>query len=186
MKARLTVLVLISTILFLNISPNYFPCVSVLSKQTQSKRVPSGALFFYLNSSNPTENFTLTQFILDQSFVGQYNIQVECLLWLGSHDPVCEVICRNLLNPLDLPKSKSTDDAIDSKYTYFFSRPTVADPVFAVRLELHSEATITTPVTGWIHLSVVESTAPVSFSSIFVFVFSLSFILLWRKRACSN
>ena len=39
--------------------------------------VPGDALLFDLTSSEPEKMFTLTEFYPDQSFIGQYDIQIE-------------------------------------------------------------------------------------------------------------
>ncbi|MFX0060850.1 MAG: hypothetical protein ACFFC7_01545 [Candidatus Hermodarchaeota archaeon] len=129
----------------------------VLSKWDHSKLIPMGALFFYLNSSDPTEKYNLVDFVPDQSFVGRYNVQIECLLWLEDHDPVCDVIFRNIWNASTSPETKSTSDSFHSTYTYYYSRPNTGDPDFSACLELSSQVSITTPVEGWIYMSVINS-----------------------------
>ncbi|MFX0090679.1 MAG: hypothetical protein ACFFBD_02860 [Candidatus Hodarchaeota archaeon] len=134
------------------------PFELVLSESTHSKLIPIGALFFNLNSTNSTAIYTLAQFVPDQSFVGYYNVQIECLLYLDEHTPPCEVICHNVWNASDSSQKKSTADPLHSTYTYSFSQPTAGDPDFSVCLALSSSETITTsPVEGWILLQVVDS-----------------------------
>lgn len=120
--------------------------------------LPGAGLFFYLNSSNPNEKFTLLQFVPDQSFIGHYDVQIICGLWLIDHDPSCEVICFNMWNASVTPEIKSTNESIHSTYTYSYSRPTTKDPDFTMCLELSSEVNITTPpVGGWFCMSVSDA-----------------------------
>lgn len=133
--------------------------VPVLSKwdPVSSKLIPMGALFFNLNSSDPTEQYSLVDFVPDQSFVGRYNVQIECLLWIEDHDPVCDVIFRNLWNASSPSETKPTSDPSHSTYTYYYSQPNTGDPDFSVCLKLNSQVDITTPVEGWICMSVINS-----------------------------
>ncbi len=132
----------------------------ILPIPTSSKttRVPMGAQNFNLTSSEPGKKFNLTEFYPDQSFVGRYNIKIECLLYLGDHSPACSVVCRNLWNSSDPTHEMSTSESFHSTYTYCYSQPTVDDLDFSIQLELETETEITSsnPVEGWILLSVVD------------------------------
>jgi hypothetical protein len=121
-------------------------------------RVPAGALWFNLTSSEPVKRFSLTEFYPDQSFVGQYDMKIEGKLFLEDHSPVCSVISRNLWNSSDAPHEMATSDGFHNTYTYSYSQPTVDDPDFSIQLELNAEAEITTqnPVKGWFLLDVVQ------------------------------
>ncbi|MFX0090998.1 MAG: hypothetical protein ACFFBD_04480 [Candidatus Hodarchaeota archaeon] len=144
------IIVLSSLIIFAE-----FVSVPVLNSSSRLE-IPVGALFFYLNSSSPTDLFKLAQFVPDQSFIGHYNVEIDLQLWLADHQPECEVLCRNLWNASDLTKRKSTEDDYHSTFSYFYSRPTIGDPDFAVCLALDSEISITTPVEGWVYMIVAQ------------------------------
>lgn len=123
----------------------HFP-VPVLSK------VPTGAQWFYLDSINSVELFNLGDFT-NQSFVGYYAMQIECLLFLHSSIPDCEIICCNMWNNSDPPIIKTMGS--HSTYSYSYSRPTVDDPDFAVSITVISKPACNN-TNGWILLQVKE------------------------------
>jgi len=132
----------------------------VLPEPAEGKifRVPIGALWFNLTSSESVKRFTLTEFYPDQLFVGHYDIKIESMLYLIDHFPVCCVISRNLWNSSDAPHEMSTSDVFHKTYTYSYSKPTVDDSDFSIQLELKAETEVTTqnPVKGWFQLNVVH------------------------------
>ena len=130
----------------------------VLPVPTSSKtmRVPIGAVWINFTSLEPIEKFFLTEFYPDQSFIGHYNIKIQCLLFLGDHSPTCSVICRNLWNSSAPRHEMSTNESFHKTYTYSYSQPTIDDSDFSIQLKLKTETEITSsnPVEGWILLSV--------------------------------
>ncbi|MFX0016879.1 MAG: hypothetical protein ACFFB2_19775 [Promethearchaeota archaeon] len=132
----------------------------VLPEPTEGKifRVPGGALWFNLTSSEPVKRFTLTEFYPDQSFIGRYDIKIDSMLYLIDHSPVCSVICRNLWNSSDAPHEMSTSEDFHKTYTYSYSQPTVDNSDFSIQLKLRAETEIPTqnPVKGWFLLKVIH------------------------------
>ncbi|MFX0065271.1 MAG: hypothetical protein ACFFC7_24130 [Candidatus Hermodarchaeota archaeon] len=146
MKQSLLILgFLIITICIWTMPLTYSP-VPVLSK------VPAGAQWFYLDSISPVELFSLANFT-NQSFIGYYNMEIECLLFLHSSISDCEVICCNIWNASDPPIVKTWGP--HSTYSYSYSRPTADDPDFAVSITLISKPACNN-TNGWILLQIKE------------------------------
>jgi len=145
-KRSLLILELLIIIICIWNVPFTYPPVPVLSK------VPVGAQWFYLESTHPVEQFSLGDFT-SQSFIGYYNMQIECLLFLHTSTSDCEVICCNIWNASDPPIVKTWGS--HSTYSYSYSRPTTDDPDFAVSITLISKP-VCNNTNGWILLQVKE------------------------------
>ena len=157
MEQRVLFVVVLSIAFIFSFTINDTSAILTVPTESRISRVPGGAFWFNLTTSNPMKMFTLTEFFPDRSFVGRYDIKIEAMLYLEDHSPVCSVISRNLWNSSDTPHEMSTSNSFHNTYTYTYSQPTVDDSDFSIRLELEAETEITTqnPVKGWYLLNVI-------------------------------
>ncbi len=158
MKWNFLILFTLVLIFFSPFSVNGLSVVLPIPTESKTYMIPVGAVWINLYSLEPVEKFNLTEFYPDQSFVGRYNIKIECLLFLEDHSPTCSVVCRNLWNSSDPTHEMSSSEFFHSTYTYSYSQPTTDDPDFSIQLELETETEIASSnsVAGWILLSVVD------------------------------
>ena len=156
MKWNFLILFTLSLIFLSSFSTNDSSVFLPTPVEAKIYMIPVDAVWISLTSLEPEEKYSLAEFCPDQSFIGRYNIKIDCSLYLEDHSPTCSVVCRNLWNSSDPRDEMSTNDSFHKTYTYSYSQPTIEDPDFSIQLKLKTETEITSsnPVEGWILLSV--------------------------------
>ncbi len=110
-------------------------------------RVPAGALWYYLNTSSPSLNFTTSDFVPEQPHICYYSIKVRVTIWIEGSVSTSDLRIRNLWNSCDIVYVMNYERGFDQSFLYSYHRPTVKDPDFAVTIELHNR---TGKTSGWI------------------------------------